>query len=205
MAEHIYTYINPTNKKHLERACYFLEKGALIAYPTDVNWAIGCDASSPKALKKMQALKPYHPKDQPFSLICQSLSMISSVAYLDQSAYRMLRKALPGPYTILLKPQKKLVRLIHDKRKSVGIRVPNSPLLLDLVELYGKPLATSSLVFPDTKFSYGSEIEDKIGHALDLILDLGEEVIPSETSIIDMTGDVPEILRQGEGSTDFFL
>lgn len=204
LAEHIYTYINPTSKKHLEQACCALEKGGVIAYPTDVNWAIGCDPSKPKALKRMFALKPSHPKEQPFSLICNSLSMLAQVAFLDQSAYRMLKKALPGPYTLLLLPQKKLARQFKDKRKVVGVRVPDSPLLLDLIELYGKPLVTSSLVFPERTFFYGTEVHDAFGHCLDLILDLGEEVVAYETSIVDLTEGTPEIIRQGKGNTDFF-
>lgn len=204
VAEHIYTYTKPTNKKDLEKACEALSKSGVIAYPTDVNWALGCDATQVKAVKKLLALKPDHPKDKPFSLLCESLAMISSIAFLGNGAYRILRKALPGPYTILLKPQKKLARQIHDKRKTVGIRVPDSPLLLDLLEMYGKPLVTSSLVFEDKKFSYGYEVDEVYGHGLDVILDLGQEMEARQTSVVDMTEEPPQVIREGLGSIDFF-
>lgn len=204
MAKHIYTHINPSNRKHLAKACCIFENGGVVAYPTDVNWAIGCDASNSKALKKILSLKPGHPKTQPFSLLCSSLSMVSQVAFLDHSAYRMLKKALPGPYTILLKPQKNLARQINDKRRTVGVRVPNCPLLLDLINYYKKPLATSSLVFEENQLHFGYEVDENYGYGIDLILDLGQELIPYETSIVDLTEGLPKIMRQGRGSTDFF-
>ena len=205
MAEHLYTYINPTNPKHLEKACEVLARSRVIAYPTDVNWSIGCDATQTKAVKKLLSLKPEHPKNQPFSLLCESLTMISDIAFISNSAYRMLRRALPGPYTILLKPQKKLAHQIHDKRKTIGVRIPSSPLLLDLLKMYGKPIMTSSLVFDHgKKFSYGYEIDEIYGHGVDLILDLGEEMQAAVTSIVDLTEDTPLVIREGLGPTDFF-
>ena len=203
MAEHLYTYTNPTNPKHLEKACRVLSSGGVLAYPTDVNWAIGCDASNSKALKRVFAIKKAHPKERPLSFLCSNVSMISQIAAVEHVHYRLLKRAFPGPYTIFLKPQKKLARKIGEKREKLGVRVPENALLLDLIEAYGSPLATSSLVFEEERFTYGYEVERVHGHALDLILDLGEEVIPRETTIIDLTEGEPELVREGEGKIDF--
>ena len=206
MAKHLYTFINPTSKKHLEKASELLNKDGIIAYPTDVNWALGCNASSPKALSRLQALKPFHPKAQPFSLLCDSLSMVAQVANVSDVAFRVLRKILPGPYTLLLESNKMLPRQIKDKRKTVGVRVPQSPLILDLINCFGGPLLTTSIsqyeISKDNFVSirYGYELDEHLGHGLDLILDLGEEVVPLETTIIDMTQSQLELVRQGVGA-----
>lgn len=203
MAEHFYTHIDPVNEKHIALAAETLAKGGVIAYPSDVNWAVGCDPSQTKALKRILQLKPEHPKKQPFSLLCQDLSMVSQVASLSSSAYRDLKKILPGPYTALLKSNATFLRKIKDKRQVVGVRVPQSPLLLSLIEYYDKPIATSSLGVEEG-LSFGYQIEERFGHGIDLILDLGEEVIPLETTILDLTGDELVVVREGVGSIKYF-
>ena len=119
MAKLLYTHIDPCNKKHLSKACHILKNDGVIAYPSDVNWAMGCHPKSSKAILRMQKMKPLHPKDQPFSLLCDSIGMVSKVAYFENSSYRLLRKALPGPYTIILERNKLLPRQIKDKRRAV--------------------------------------------------------------------------------------
>ncbi len=103
MAKHLYTYVNPTSDKHIAQACDYLRNEGVIAYPSDVNWAIAWDPGCKKALDKVRVLKPFHPKEQSFSLLCDSFTMISKVGYLEANHYRLLKKVLPGPYTILLK------------------------------------------------------------------------------------------------------
>jgi tRNA threonylcarbamoyl adenosine modification protein (Sua5/YciO/YrdC/YwlC family) len=207
MAKHVYTYINPPSERDLDEACKVLEAGGVIAYPTDVNWAIGCDAANSKALERIRMLKPGHPKEQPFSLICASISMAAKVANIENSDYRILKQTLPGPFTYLMQRNRSLPRQIKDKRRIVGVRVPDSPLLLALVERFGRPLATTSLPsqivgteqeYP-TIVKFGYELDEKFGHALDLILDLGSEVEPLETTVVDMTDGAPTVVRQGLG------
>jgi tRNA threonylcarbamoyl adenosine modification protein (Sua5/YciO/YrdC/YwlC family) len=208
MAKHLYTYINPLSEKHLQEALRVLQNDGLIAYPTDVNWAVGCDASSVKAIKKIQALKAQHPKERPFSLLCDSLSMVAQVATVEQSAYRVLRKILPGPYTVLLASNRSLSKLINDKRKSVGVRIPAAPLLLGLVAALQRPLLTSSLPHGESEdeeaIRYGYDVEARFGHQIDLILDLGEEVLPAETSIIDFSEGGCKVVRKGLGDVSMF-
>jgi tRNA threonylcarbamoyl adenosine modification protein (Sua5/YciO/YrdC/YwlC family) len=208
VAKHIYTYINPLAEKHISEALRLLENDGLIAYPTDVNWAVGCAADSVKAVRRIQQLKNDHPKGQPFTLLCNSLSMVAQVAVVEQSTFRYLRKILPGPYTAILPSNKGLPKIIHDKRKSVGIRIPACPLVLGLITALGRPLLTSSLPhgeqFGDEAIRFGYDIEGRFGHQIDLILDLGEEVISGETTIVDFTSGSPEVIRKGLGDVSIF-
>lgn len=205
MAKIIYTYTEPSSSKHLGEACKILHKGGTIAYPTDVNWAFGCDPSSKSAFETVRMLKPFHPKEQPFTLLCNSLSMVSSIADLDGFSFSILKKIFPGPFTVLLKRNRALPRLIKDSRKIVGVRIPQSPLLLDLIREYGKPLATTSIPYEyQVKndihlLHYGYEVDEIYGHALDLILDLGEPVPAKETTILDLSEGELNIVRQGAG------
>ncbi len=204
MAQHLYTYINPLSEKHLRLALEVFSRDGIIAYPTDVNWAVGCDASNVKAIKRIQQLKSHHPKEQPFSLLCDSLSMVAQIALVEQPTYRFLRKILPGPYTILLPSNRSLPKLINDKRKSVGIRIPQCPLLLGLIAVLQKPILTSSLSSVEEPLRWGYEVDAHFGHQLDLILDLGEEVIPGETSIVDFSSGEPHVVRVGIGDVSMF-
>ncbi len=214
MSEHLYTFTDPINEKDVDKAIAVLENDGIIAYPTDFNFAFGCDATKPALLEKIKLLKPDHPKERPFGLLCSSMSMVSEVANIDNWAYRLLKKAWPGPYTILLPSSRSLPKQIHDKRKVVGVRVPKNPLLLAIVEKFGKPLATTSvpnvtahdssgqLVQRPPQFGY--EVYEKFGHGIDLLLDLGDEVSGEESSVVDMSEDSPEIVREGVGDTKIF-
>ncbi len=206
MSEHLYTYVNPTSEKHLSRVCRLLEADGVIAYPLDVNWAFGCDAGSPKALDRIRRLKPTHPKDQPFTLICSDISMASSVGNIDNHQYRVLKKAWPGPYTVLLKRHRSLPRQIKDKRPVVGVRIPESTLLRDLVTMWGKPIATTSvpLLNDGTVARLGYQVFEDFGHGIDLLLDLGDELPGLDSTIIDFSEDVPVIMRVGVGDPEIF-
>ena len=211
-AKHIYTYINPTRPRDLQAACDVLNNDGIIAYPTDVNWAIGFNPRSAAALQRIQQIKPLHPKEQPFSLLCSDLSMAATIGEIDTTAYKYLRRALPGPYTIILRCNRTVSRHIRDARRVVGIRIPQSPLLLDLVKLFGEPIATTS--FPKKRdlsdsdielpYKYGYEINEDWGNHLDMILDLSEELPGDETTIISMVEGAPELIRLGAGDISLF-
>lgn len=209
MAKILYTYTNPTSKRDLEEACKSLRNDGVIAYPTDVNWAFGCDPSSKKAIEKIRLLKPHHPKEQPFSFLCDSISMAATIADLDQYAFTTLKRICPGPYTALLKRSRSFPRQMKDNRKLVGVRIPNSPLLLDLVKMFGSPIATTSI--PYEKFEekkntneqfqhFGYEVDELYGHLLDLVLDLGQPIAANETTVIDLSEGELILVRQGLGS-----
>lgn len=206
MSEHLYTYINPVSERDMKKAIAVLEGDGILAYPLDSNWAFGCNASSPKALDKIRRLKPTHPKDQPFSLICMDMSMAASVGNVDNHHYRILKKAWPGPYTVILTRHKSLPRQIKDKRPVVGIKVPESPLIRELVERFGKPLATTSVPHKadDSPYLMGYEVMEDFGHGLDLLLDLGEELLGMDSTIIDFTESEPVLVRLGAGDPKIF-
>jgi tRNA threonylcarbamoyl adenosine modification protein (Sua5/YciO/YrdC/YwlC family) len=208
MAIHLYTYDSPPSIKDIARAVKVLESGGLIIYPSDVNWAVACDATNSAAVERVFRLKPAHPRDKPLSLLMYSISQVSEYAQVSTTAYRVLKKLLPGPYTFILTRAKNLPKPLGDKRKSVGVRIPNSPLVLALLEAFGKPLASGSLPLPDGRTEFctkGYEIEECFGHGVDLILDLGESLSPLETTIVDLTEEPPKIERTGLGSVDWLL
>ncbi len=207
--EHIYTYINPVRERDIQKALQVLGNDGLIALPTDSSWAIGCNPRSSKAIQRLKNLRPDHPKEQPFSLICSSISMAANIANIDQTAYRILKKALPGPYTFILERHRLLPKQLDDKRKVVGVRIPDAELVLAIVAAFEFPMVVTSIPHTLTDgtavgpLHFGYEILDHFGHALDLILDLGDEIPAQETTVIDLSEGSPVVVRQGLGATDF--
>ena len=206
MAEHLYTYIDPPNEKHLEKISKLLENDGVLVLPMGTNWAFACSASSHKALDKIRSLKPKHIKERPFSLVCADMAMASSVGNIDNHLYRYLKKAWPGPFTVIVDRNRTLPKQIKDKRPVVGIRIPNEKITLEIINYFGKPLAVSSLPVEDGQapLKMGYEIEDQFGHAVDLIVDMGEELSGEESTVIDATDGSIEIVRQGAGDVNLF-
>lgn len=209
LASHLYTWINPVRESHILQICQVLEADGVIALPMDVAWAFVCDAASSKALERIHKLKPEHPKTRPFSLVCSSISMASRICAIDDHAYRLLKKALPGPYTVILERHATLPRQIKDKRREVGLRIPDEPLIASIIDNLNRPLAASTIPISQGEFgdglpSFGSQVMDIWGHALDLVVDLGEESPRQETTIIDLTSGQPHVLRLGAGDPGVF-
>ncbi len=206
MAEHLYTYINPVSERDMKKALAVLENDGVISYPLDSNWAFGCDAGNSKALDRIKRLKPSHPRDQPFSLICADIAMAATIGNIDNNQYRYLKKCWPGPYTVILTRHKSLPRQIKDKRPVVGIKIPESPLIRELVIRLGKPLATTSvpLLGNGEAAKMGYEVFEEFGHGFDLLLDLGDELPALESTIVDFTESEAEIVRLGVGDPKIF-
>lgn len=206
MAEHLYTYINPPAEKHLERACQILAADGVLCVPAGTSWAFACDAASVKALDQIRLLNPSHPKDRPFSLACSTVSMAAEYGQIDHRLYRLIRKVWPGPFTILLNRNRSLVRQLKDKRPVVGIRIPESPLLLALIEKFGRPLAVTSLPHrkDDQPYRAGYEVFESYGHGIDLLLDLGDELTGQDSTVVDCSGDEPVLIRRGAGDPALF-
>ena len=143
---------------------------------------------------------------QPYSLICSDMAMASNVGNIDHQLYRYLKKAWPGPYTVIVKRNRTLPRQIKDKRQVVGIRIPECPMVLALVEKFGRPLATTSIPARDNgePLRMGYEIFDVYGHGIDLLLDLGEELPCLDSTIIDVSEGYPILVRQGVGDPAMF-
>lgn len=206
MSEHIYTFDDPPSERHLDKASRILKNGGVLAFPAGTSWAFGCDAASQKGLERIRRLNPDHPKDKSFSLICASISMASSVGIIDHSLYRILKKAWPGPFTIIVKSSRNLPRQIKDKRQVVGLRIPDCPMLLALIETFGHPIATTSLPHreDDSPFKMGFEVFEAYGHGLDLVMDLGEELDGRDSTVVDFSGGNADIVRIGAGDISIF-
>jgi tRNA threonylcarbamoyl adenosine modification protein (Sua5/YciO/YrdC/YwlC family) len=199
--EHLYTYIDPPNERHLEKACQVLGNDGVIIYPTGINWAFACDAASKKAIEKIDRLKPGSEKHA-YSLICCDISMASNVSNIDHAMYRILKRLWPGHYTVLLKRNRSLPKQIQDKRQIVGVRIPDSPLAIAVVQKFGKPLVTSSLPLrrDESLYHQGYEVaEDFSSRGVDLLLDLGEHLSGLESTIVDYSEGTPIVVREGAG------
>jgi len=199
--------INPINPqlRLIEQVVDQLKGGALVSYPTDTGYGIGCDLFNQKAIKQLVQLKK-RPNNKPFSFMCCDLTDISQYAHVSNTAYRLLRKNLPGPYTFVLPGTKLVPKIMATKQKTVGIRVPGHPICKLLLESLGNPIVNTSVQLDDeeTALVEPYEIELYLGKRIDLIID-GGPVYPDPSSVIDLTSDSPEILRVGKGDVTPFL
>ncbi len=199
MADILYTFDDPPSTRHIDRAFQVLATGGIIAFPTDTHWAFGCDGANPRGVEALLKFKPG--KAQPLAILCSSISMVSQYALLSNLDYRLAKKILPGPYTLILNASKNLHRSLRDRRKNVGVRVPNAPLIVAMIERLGRPIASTSApeIAPGRTASYGSEIFENFGHSLDLILDLGRVSSELDSTILDLSEGTPKLIRQGAG------
>jgi tRNA threonylcarbamoyl adenosine modification protein (Sua5/YciO/YrdC/YwlC family) len=181
-----------------------LAQGAVVAYPTDTVYGIGCDIFSKSGIERIYQLKD-RTRKKPLSFICSSLKDISRYAQVPDSAYRIMRKHLPGPYTFILEATKEVPRIMMSKRRTVGIRVPKNPICLGLVqELMHPIISTSANVNGSSPICDPKEINTKIGRVLDLTIDGG--ALPNVPStVIDLTGESPYVIRAGKGPTDWVV
>ena len=201
MGEHLYTFIDPPNQRHIDQILAILREGGVIALPTGTNWAFCCDATSKKGVAAIRRLKPTHPKEHPFSLICADISMATKYGRINQNAYRLLNRALPGHFTVILKSSPMLPKLLKNRRTEVGVRIPNEPVTLEIVRQYGSPIIATSVPHgpDDIPHTMGFDIHETHGHGIDLTVDLGHELSGEETTIIDLRGDEIILIRQGAG------
>jgi tRNA threonylcarbamoyl adenosine modification protein (Sua5/YciO/YrdC/YwlC family) len=194
---------NP-QKRLIRRAVEILLDGGLIAYPTDTFYGIGCDIFNKSAIERVYQMKR-RPKHKPFSFICSDLKNISQYAQVSNYAYKTMKRLLPGPYTFVLAGSRMVPKIMLTKRKTAGIRVPDHSICQAIVRELGHPIISTSATDPDGNILESLvEIEEQLGHALDLIVD-GGPVISSPSSVISLIDDVPEIIREGLGDVSFFL
>lgn len=186
-------------KRLILQAVECLRSGGVIAYPTDTTYGIGADLFNKKAIDKIYRLKP-HKKNKSLAFICNDLKDISRYALISDSAYRIMKSHIPGPYTFILHATREVPKLVMTQRNTVGIRVPDSPICLEIVKELGNPIITTSVTLSDGGdiFADPDEIRNHIGHALDLIIDGG--LMPVEaSSVIDLSGREPLVIRKGKG------
>jgi tRNA threonylcarbamoyl adenosine modification protein (Sua5/YciO/YrdC/YwlC family) len=197
--------INPENPqpRYIQQIVNQLREGAVICYPTDTIYGIGCDISNHKAIMRIHQLKR-RPKHQPFSFMCSSLKEASSYGHISNMAYRIMKRSLPGPYTFVLPAMKIVPKIMISRQKTVGIRVPDNAICLALIEALGNPiLNTSAAMEEEGPFTEAFEIEERWGKLIDVVID-GGPVYPEPSSVISMIGAQPEVLRVGKGAVDKF-
>ncbi|HDQ00111.1 MAG TPA: threonylcarbamoyl-AMP synthase [bacterium] len=198
--------INPDNPQErlISKVVDELRKGGVIAYPTDTVYGIGCDIFDKKAIDRIRLIKGKAHKS-PLSFICPDLKDISKYAMVSNRAYKVMRHLLPGPYTFILKATRLVPKLMVSKRKSVGIRVPNNNICLALLQELGHPIVSTSASFGEYDiFTDPQEIDIRLGHQLNVIID-GGELGHSASSVIDLTdNDNFQILRVGKGDVSMF-
>jgi len=201
MGEHLYTFTDPPNQRHIDQIIETLRKGGVIALPTGTNWAFCCDATSKKGVATIRKLKPTHPKERPFSLICANISMATKYGRINQNSYRLLNRSLPGHFTVILKSSPLLPKLLKNKRTEVGIRIPKETITLEIVRQYGEPIIATSVPLDQNErpLTMGFDIHDRHGHAINITVDVGGELSGEETTIIDLSGDDIVLVRQGAG------
>jgi tRNA threonylcarbamoyl adenosine modification protein (Sua5/YciO/YrdC/YwlC family) len=201
MGDHLYTFIDPPNPKHLKQIIWVLESDGVLAVPAGRSWMLCCKPDSKKAIQKIRQLKPLRDKDKPFSVVCDSISMASDMAAINGVAFRLLNRICPGPFTILLRSNRLLPKLLKNKRQVVGIRIPDEPLIVEIIRQIGHPLlATSVPTDPDGEiFKMGYAIHEVFGHGIDLVVDLGEELSGELTTILDLTDGEVSVIRDGAG------
>ena len=198
--------INPDNphQRHIRQIAEKLRNGAVICYPTDTVYGIGCDIFNQKAIKKIFQIKK-RAKHKPFSFMCSSLKNVNDYGHVSNMAYRIMRKALPGPFTFVLPASKLVPKIMITMQKTVGIRVPNNNICLALIEELGNPILTTSAILDNDgdPLSEAYEFDMLLGNMVDLIID-GGMVFPDPSTIVSFTGDEPEVLRQGKGDISQF-
>ena len=188
---------NPQQRK-IDQVVEILSKGGVIAYPTDTCYGMGCDIMNKKAIEKVYQIKQLD-KKQPFSFICSDLTNISAYAKVTNYAYKTMKRLLPGPYTFILEGSNMVPKMMLTKRKTAGIRVPNNPICISLIQSLGNPIISTTAGTPDGEIlNEPWLIQEHFGKLLDVVID-GGPAPGQPSSVISLIGDEPEILRAGLG------
>ena len=201
-----YFEIHPDNPQGrlIKQAVEIINKGGVIIYPTDSSYAIGCHLGDKKAMDKIRMIRQLD-NDHNFTLVCRDLSEISKYAIVDNMNYRLMKSLTPGPYTFILPATREVPkRLLHPKRKTIGLRVPDHAVCTALLEELGQPLMSSTLSLPNEEYPLTDpyQIQLKLENVVDLIIDAGYSG-HEPTTVVSLINDQPEILRQGLGSADW--
>lgn len=204
MAEFIKIYNENPNQKAIDKIVKVLKNDGVIIYPTDTVYGLGCDINSNKALERIALMKGVKLEKAKFSFICDSLSHLSDyVKQIDSPTFKILKRALPGPYTFILPGSNNLPK-VFKKKKTVGIRIPDNNIVKAIVSSLGNPIVSTSIRDEDDVLEYTTDPElifEKWENLVDLVVDGGYGDNYAST-IIDLTGDQPEVIREGKGSIE---
>ncbi len=204
MAEFIKIYEDKPSEAAIKKVVNVLRNGGLVIYPTDTVYGLGCDITNSRALERIAKIKGIKLEKANFSFVCSNLSNISDyIKQIDTSTFKILKRALPGPYTFILPGNNDLPKEFR-KKKTVGIRVPDNNIAIQIVSMLGNPIVSTSIHDEDEVLEYSTDPElifEKWQNKVDLVIDggYGDNVA---STIIDLSGDEPEIIREGKGSLD---
>lgn len=204
MAEFIKIYEDKPSEAAIKKVVDILRNGGLVIYPTDTVYGLGCDITNSRALEKIAKIKGIKLEKANFSFVCSDLSNISDyIKQIDTSTFKILKKALPGPYTFILPGNNDLPKEFR-KKKTVGIRVPDNNIAIQIVRMLGNPIISTSIYDEDEVLEYSTDPElifEKWQNRVDLVIDGGYGNNIAST-IIDLSGHEPVVLREGKGSLD---
>ena len=204
MAEFIKIYEDKPSEAAIKKVVDVLKNGGLVIYPTDTVYGLGCDITNSRALEKIAKIKGIKLEKANFSFICSDLSNISDyVKQIDTATFKILKRALPGPYTFILPGNNDLPKEFR-KKKTVGIRVPDNNIVIQIVKLLGNPIVSTSIHDEDEVLEYSTDPElifEKWQNRVDMVIDggYGDNIA---STVIDLSGYEPEVLREGKGSID---
>ncbi|MEH0832670.1 L-threonylcarbamoyladenylate synthase [Pectobacterium cacticida] len=201
-------YIHPQNPQPrlIAQSVEVLQKGGVIVYPTDSGYALGCMVGEKNALERICRIRDLG-NDHNFTLVCRDLSELSTYAHVDNAAFRLIKNNTPGNYTFILKATKEVPRrLMNEKRKTIGLRVPSNPIALDLLAALNEPLMSTTLMLPGNDFAESDpdEIQERLGKRVDLVIH-GGSIGQQPTTVIDLTDASPRVVREGTGDITPFL
>jgi len=198
--------INPKNpqRRNIRKVVEVLREGGVIIYPTDTIYGLGCDLFNKEAIERIYRIKGARTTKR-LSIICPDLSYISMYAQVTDYAYRLMKRLIPGPYTFILEATRLVPKIMLSKQKTVGIRVPDHPIPLAIVQELGNPIITTSVTRPDdTLYDDPEELAERFKGQVDLVVDAGR-IVPQHSSIIDLTTEPAKVLRVGKGDVSFLL
>jgi len=204
MSQFIKIYEDKPNEAAIKKVVDVLRNGGLVIYPTDTVYGLGCDITNTKALERVAKIKGIKLEKANFSFICSDLSNLSDyVKQIDTATFKILKRSLPGPYTFILPGNNDLPKEFR-KKKTVGIRVPDNNIIIEIVKMLGNPIVSTSIYDEDAVLEYSTDPElifEKWHNLVDLVIDGGYgDNTPS--TIIDLSGYEPEVIREGKGSLD---
>ena len=202
-----YFQIHPRNPQHrlIRQSVSILRQGGIIAYPTDSSYALGCSIGNKDAMDRIRFIRRVD-DDHNFTLVCRDLSEVAIYSRIDNETYRFLKRFTPGPYTFILPATREVPRrLQHAKRRTIGLRVPDFPIVSSMLAELDEPIMSSTLILPgaDLPMNDAEAIRETLEHSIDMVIDGGPcDLAP--TTVVDLTSGSPVVLREGKGDIDAF-